>query len=212
MFASLDITNIYANIPVTETKQILENMLSSHKTNPQVTAEILKRYDVVTTQNYFTHKEKIILQTDGLAIGAPSSSIIAEIFKQAIEHSHMPLLAQKHLLINYFRYVDDILLIFDSQHTNIHAILNDFNSIHPKLLFTAEIEQNNSINYLQNPLSLIPSSPTPQTTPPQPPQICCSEIHVPQTRLLPTTKSRTQTRIQHHTKHHIQQLLPAIPP
>jgi hypothetical protein len=132
MFASLDITNMYSNIPVTETKQILKNMLSSHETNPQVRAEILNCYDVVTTQNYFTHEEKLILQADGLAIGAPSSSIISEIFIQSIEHSRIPLLAQKHLLIDYFRYVDDILLIFDTQHTNIHAILKDFNSIHPQ--------------------------------------------------------------------------------
>jgi hypothetical protein len=27
----------------------------------------------------------------------------------------------------------DVLLIFDSTHTNIHAILNDFNAIHPRL-------------------------------------------------------------------------------
>jgi len=50
--------------------------------------------------------------------------------------------------MNYFRYVDDILLIFDSNHTNIQAILTDFNTIHPKLHLTAETEQNNTKNYL----------------------------------------------------------------
>ena len=42
------------------------------------------------------------------------------------------------MIKNYFRYIDDILLILDSNHTNIQAILTDFNSIHPNLHFTAE--------------------------------------------------------------------------
>jgi hypothetical protein len=98
-----------------------------------------------------------------------------------MEHSHVPLLAQKHHHINYFRYVDDILLVFDSAHTNIQAILDDFNAIHPRLLFTSELEHN-SINYLDVSIHKSHTSvnfsvyriptfsdaiiPTPQTTPP----------------------------------------------
>jgi hypothetical protein len=52
------------------------------------------------------------------------------------------------MIINYFRYVNDILLTFDSNQTNIQAILTDFNSIRPNLHFTTEAEQNNKINYL----------------------------------------------------------------
>jgi hypothetical protein len=81
-------------------------------------------------------------------MGAPSSSILAEIFLQYVENSHLAHLAQKHRIINYFRYVDDILLIFNPNHTDIQVILTDFNSLQPKLHFTAEIEQNNTLNYL----------------------------------------------------------------
>jgi len=49
--------------------------------------------------------------------------------------------------VNYFRYVDDILLIFDSNHKSIQAVLTDFNSIHPHLHFTAETKQNKTIQY-----------------------------------------------------------------
>jgi hypothetical protein len=54
----------------------------------------------------------------------------------------------KHHIINYCRYVDDIFLIFDSNHTSIHNILKDFNALHPKIKFTAEVETNHSLNYL----------------------------------------------------------------
>ena len=81
-------------------------------------------------------------------MGAPSSSILPEIFLQHAEHSHPPRLKQKHKIFNYFRHFDDILLIYDSSHTNIQSILEDFNSVHPNLTFTEEIEQNNTLNFL----------------------------------------------------------------
>ena len=90
------------------------------------------------------------IQHDGLAMGAPSSSLIAEIFLQHTENIHLTHLAHKHSIVNYFRYVDDTLLIFDPTHTNIQAILDDFSTIivHPKLHFTAEVQRDNTLNYL----------------------------------------------------------------
>jgi len=86
------------------------------------------------------------IHIDGLAMGAPSSSIISEIFLQHTEHTHLPRLTQKHKQVNYFRYIDDVLLICDSQHTDIHSLLHDFISVHPNLQFTQEVEQNNTLN------------------------------------------------------------------
>jgi hypothetical protein len=81
-------------------------------------------------------------------MGAPSSGLIAEIFLQHIERSQLTYLTHKHNIINYCRYMDDIILIFDSNHSNTQKILNDFNSLHPKLLFTAETEKDHTLNFL----------------------------------------------------------------
>ena len=40
------------------------------------------------------------------------------------------------------------MLIYDPDHTNIQDITNDYNSLHPKLKFTTELETNNNLNYL----------------------------------------------------------------
>jgi hypothetical protein len=112
-----------------------------------MSSELLNCYDVITGQNYFAHGNKIITETDGLAMGAPSSGIVSVVFLH-VEHSHLPSLAQKHKLVNYFRYVDYVLLIYDNLHTDIHTIIKDFNSPHPNLQFTTETEQNNRLNYL----------------------------------------------------------------
>jgi hypothetical protein len=88
---------------------------------------------------------------------APSSSFISEIFLKQIEHTHLSHLTQKHKIVNYVQYVDDI-LIYDSQHIDLHSILHDFNSLHQILHFTGEIEQNNSINYLDITIHKTPSN------------------------------------------------------
>jgi hypothetical protein len=146
--ASLDITSLYSNIPVKGTRTILANIMTQNLIDPQTKQELLNWYDIITKQNYFAHKEQIVIQHDRLAIGAPSSGLIAEIFLQHIEHSNLTHLTHKHKIINYSRYVDDILLIFDSNHTCIQKILDDFNSLHPKLQFTAETETDHTLNYL----------------------------------------------------------------
>jgi len=91
-------------------------------------------------------------------MGAPSSGLIAEIFLQYIEHSHLTRLTQKHKIINYCRYVDDILIIFDTNHFKILEIINGFNSVHPKLLFTAETEEDYTLNYLYLSINRTPTN------------------------------------------------------
>jgi len=139
---------MYSNIPVKETKQILDDIITRNSIDPQAKNETLNWYEIITKQNYFMYNDNIILQEDGLAMGAPSSSIISEIFLQHLEHTKLPSIAKRLELINYFRCVDDILIIFDTIHTDINTIINDFNSIHPKLQFTDETEQDDKINYL----------------------------------------------------------------
>jgi hypothetical protein len=89
---------------------------------------------------------------------APSSRLIAEIFLQNMEHTHLVHLTQKHNIINYCRYVDDILIIFDPNHTTLEMILIDFNSLHPKLQFTAETENDHILNYLDISIQRTPTN------------------------------------------------------
>ena len=72
----------YSNIPITETKKILTDIMKHNLLDTQTQHELLNWYGVITKQNYFTSNNDIIIQNDGLAIGAPSSGIIAEIFIQ----------------------------------------------------------------------------------------------------------------------------------
>jgi len=55
--ASLDITNLYSNMPVNETRTILTDMLKHELVTTQTQQEILKWYDVIVQQNYFAHNK-----------------------------------------------------------------------------------------------------------------------------------------------------------
>jgi len=94
--ASLDVTKMYSNIPIGETKKILTDILKRELVNPQAQQEIIKWYDIITRQNYFTHNNDTVTQYDGLAMGAPSSGLIAELFLQHTEQKHLPRLTCEH--------------------------------------------------------------------------------------------------------------------
>jgi hypothetical protein len=155
--ASLDIANLYTNIPIKDTKNIISNTLKEHKIKSNTTKELLKWFDIITQQNYFSNNNDILIQKNGLAMGAPTSGLLAEFFLQNLENAHIPTLTKKHKIAGYFRYVDDILIIYDSIHSNILDILHDFNKIHPNLIFIAE-EKDQKLNFLDITIHKTPNS------------------------------------------------------
>jgi hypothetical protein len=80
-------------------------------------------------------------------MGAPTSAILAEIFIQNLEHTKIINILKKYI-IDYCRYVDDILIVHNKDITNIENTLIYFNSIHPNIQFTIENETQNYLNYL----------------------------------------------------------------
>jgi hypothetical protein len=81
-------------------------------------------------------------------MGAPTSALLAEIFMQHMEHNHISSTLTKHNILDYHRYVDDILIIYNEECTDIVDTLKEFNSIHPNIPYNIEKERNNQLNYL----------------------------------------------------------------
>jgi hypothetical protein len=149
---------MYANIPIKETREIIANNLDKNKVETHIKQTLLKWYDTITKKNYFSNNGKILIQQEGLAMGAPTSGIIAVFFLQHLEDTHLSHLLQKHNIAGYFRYVDDILIIYDSLLTDIDSIRDSFNTVHPNMKFTAETESNNRLNFLDITIHRTPSN------------------------------------------------------
>ena len=63
-------------------------------------------------------------------MGSPISSTIAEIFLQRLEDVHIKQLLDNRNITIYTRYVDDILIVYDTEKTNSDLITSYINQIH----------------------------------------------------------------------------------
>jgi hypothetical protein len=145
---SFDIKNMYTSIPQNELINIIHESLTYNNIPDEHKHEIITLTKVILDQNYFQYNNELYSQNEGLAMGAPTSSILAEIYIQYLEHNGIIQVLQKHHIIDYYRYVDDILIIYDETHTNILDTLNEFNLIHLNIQYTVEMQNDNKLNYL----------------------------------------------------------------
>ena len=81
-------------------------------------------------------------------MGAQTSSIFSEIYLQYIENTNILYILLEHRVTGYFRYVDDILIVYKNDRTNIYDFLKLLSNIMPAVKFTMEEENNNEINFL----------------------------------------------------------------
>ena len=146
---SYDIKNLFTCIPLAETIEICANALYD---DPSITPPPFSKHVFLELINFatgsieFSFNNIMYRQTDGLGMGNPLGSILANIFvghceitKFGTSDVTMPLL--------YRRYVDDTFCMFDNKSQSIH-FLQFLNSLHPSLVFTTELEQNNALPFL----------------------------------------------------------------
>ena len=146
--ASLDIADMYSNVPTSEVEQIIRLQCMQQDLDASITEEIIAVTKTVTSQNYYGFDGKTFVQKKGLAMGAPSSSILSEVYLQYIENTEALSILTKPGIEGYFRYVDDILLIYNKHIIDINDTVTLFNNLSPNLKFSLEIETNNRLNYL----------------------------------------------------------------
>ena len=78
-------------------------------------------------------------------MGSPLSGVLACIYLEFFESSPF-----KYIIPNtahYFRYIDDILLIYP-QDLDLHSITDRLNYVEPSIKFTYELESNSTLPFL----------------------------------------------------------------
>jgi hypothetical protein len=73
---------MYTNIPLYELINIIQMTLTYNNIPEEQKNEIIILVKVILDQNYFQYNDELYSQNEGLAMGAPTSSILAEIFIQ----------------------------------------------------------------------------------------------------------------------------------
>ncbi|XP_069701805.1 metacaspase-2-like [Periplaneta americana] len=155
---SLDVTNLYTNIPIDETINIIIKKLNEAQLDNNIIQQITHLLKTSLKQNYFKFDNKIYIQSTGLAMGDPLSGYLANIFLQELENKHINNLNNKFNFSTYARYVDDTIIIYENTQNKDSQILEEFNKWHQNIKFTLEQSNNNSLNFLD--LNITIATPT----------------------------------------------------
>jgi len=139
---------MYTNITTDELVTIIESACKNNDVEEGLKHDILKLLKVIIDQNYFQFMDQTYVQDDGLAMGAPTSSILSDFSVQHLENSKICDILLNFNIIGYFRYLDNLPIIYSERKTDREDLLYWFNNITPKLNFTIEKETRGSINFL----------------------------------------------------------------
>jgi hypothetical protein len=139
---------MYTNIPTDELLTIIESACEKNVVEDGLKHDIIKLLKVIMDQNYFQFMGQTYVQHESLANGAPMLSILSEFYLQHLENSKICNLLLKFNIVGYFRHVDDLLIVYNVNKTDIEDLLNCFNNLTPKLNFTIKKETRGSTNFL----------------------------------------------------------------
>lgn len=68
---------------------------------------------ILHSKRLFQFDNQYYKQDIGLALGMPTSAVVAETYLQHLEHNQLYTILIKYQIIGYFSYIDDILIISD---------------------------------------------------------------------------------------------------
>ena len=148
MLASLDVTNLFTNVPTEETLEIIANHVYSNESLPAPSIPknvLLDLLRICTSESPFrTPDNKIYHQINGVAMGSPLGPTFAEFYMCELENRVLSDVKIRPEL--YCRYVDDIFVVVrdDDHMTELRAAF-ELNSV---LTFTCEFGLNQSLPFL----------------------------------------------------------------
>ena len=143
---SFDVVSLFTNVPLEKTIDIILRKVYREKLiKTKIKREDLKNLlYLCTKEGHFTFNGETYIQTDGVMMGSPLGSLIANIFMCELENNLVPTMNNE--LKEWTRYVDDTFALIDPRTTQ--SVLEKLNSYDPRIQFTYEEEKNGIIPFL----------------------------------------------------------------
>ena len=148
IMVSSDVETLYTNVPIDDALAIIKELLENDETLPDQTPlspkTVLDVLEFLLRTTFFIFNGTYYQQTEGVAMGGPPSSIVAEIYMHGTETtaltttSHPPKVSER-------RVDDDFSIIRKS---NLHDFFQHISSLHLKTKFTMETEENSQLPFL----------------------------------------------------------------
>lgn len=145
LIVTMDVANMYTNI---DHESGLNAVKIAFKNNPdprRPDQEILELLELSLRNNDFQFNGEMFLQMKGTAMGKKYAPSYANLFMAQFESEAMSKCYQKPTV--YWRFLDDIFMIWDHGRQNLISFLDIMNAHHPNVTLTANIQEN-SIDFL----------------------------------------------------------------
>ena len=141
MLVSMDVTSLYTNIPQEEGIQTVCRAYETFYSNkPPIPKALLEQaLRLILQENSFQFNGKNYLQIHGTAMGTKMAVAFANIFMNKVETDILGQSAFRPLV--WKRYIDDIFSLWTINRAEISQFIEQANSHHPTIKFTAEISE-----------------------------------------------------------------------
>ena len=142
---TIDGVGLYPNIPHNEGLIAIRNALDKREDKTISTESLMDLAECVLKNNIFEHNESFYKQLRGTAIGTKMAPPYAIIFMGDLEEKILEKSALKPLV--WWRYIDDIFMLWQHGEENLKEFLKALNCYHPSIKFTSEYSKD-KINFL----------------------------------------------------------------
>lgn len=147
--SSYDVTSLFTNIPLEETIDIIcDRIFSSNEIFHGMVRRVFRTFlTLACKQFFFIFNGTPYTQVDGVCMGSPLGSSLANIFLCHHETSWLDNCPQHFKPTFYRRFVDDTFVVFDHP-SHADLFLDYLNRQHPNIQFTRESEEGSSLAFL----------------------------------------------------------------
>lgn len=143
VLVSFDVESLYPSVPLKDAKEAMRRWVLEQDISDDEFELVIALVEIVMEQRWLEFYDTIFEQKEGLSIGNPLSSKLAELFMGELETE---MSGESWFPRFWRRYVDDVIAIVNKE--EVQGLLQQLNKRHTKIKFTVEVEQNESIPFL----------------------------------------------------------------
>jgi len=152
ILCTVDVVGLYPNIPHSDGMEALKVALEQREDKSVSTESLLDLAKCVLENNVFEHNGEIYKQKQGTAIGTKMAPSYAILFMAYLEEKILKSCLHKPLV--WWRYIDDVFLLWEHGEDSLKLFLEHINNLHPTIKFTADYSHK-KVNFLDVEVSKI---------------------------------------------------------
>ena len=136
--ATLDVQSLYTNIPHSEGIDACQSTLNTRQVLQPPTEDLIHVMKYILTKNNFVFEREHYLQIQGTAMGTRMAPSYANILMGDLERKILDKVGKKPSIHVWWRYIDDVFVVWTHGEESLIEFVNQINNIHPTIQFTVE--------------------------------------------------------------------------